>query len=287
MNKSSAAPSSLYVVATPIGNLGDIGARALEVLATVQLVLAEDTRRSATLMQHFGIATPLRSLHDHNETQRVEFVLAELALGRSLALISDAGTPLINDPGYVLVRAVQAAGHAVVPVPGPSAIITALSAAGMATDRFCFEGFLPARAAARRERLQALSQESRTLVCYESPQRVVAVVKDMAMVFGAAREAAVARELTKLHEQIRRAPLAELVESFEAGTIPARGEFVLMVAAAPPPAADVAAVAADTERWLRALLAVLPPAELARAAARATGAPRAALYRRVLELNGK
>ena len=181
MNKS---PAALYIVATPIGHLDDMGSRALQTLSSVAFVLAEDTRRTGVLLRHFGISVPMRSVHEHNEASRVEWVVEQLLGGSSLALVSDAGTPLVSDPGYRLVRAVQGAGCTVVPIPGPSAVTTALSAAGLATDRFCFEGFLPPRDAARRERLGALVTESRTTVFFESAKRIETTLEAMAQAFG-------------------------------------------------------------------------------------------------------
>ena len=184
---------TLFVVATPIGHLGDLSARAAEVLAAVDIIAAEDTRVTGRLLQHLGFSKPMLSLHEHNEAQRVSRLLERLQAGEDIALVSDAGTPLINDPGYTLVRAVREAGVQLVPIPGASALITALSVAGLPTDRFVFEGFLPARQAARRARLEEVKHESRTLVYYESPHRVLASLADMRDVFGEAREAVVAR----------------------------------------------------------------------------------------------
>ncbi len=219
----------LYIVATPIGNLGDISARALEVLQKVDRIAAEDTRHSASLLRHFNINTPMFALHEHNERQKAEQVLGLLRQGESLALISDAGTPLISDPGYFLVREAHLAGLKVVPVPGPSALIAALSASGLATDRFCFEGFLPAKSGARRRALEALAQEPRTLAFYETPHRIEESLVDMVAVLGAERLATLARELTKTFETIRHATLAELAQWVANDPNQRKGEFVLLV----------------------------------------------------------
>ncbi len=228
-------PGTLYVVATPIGNLEDITARALRILREVVLIAAEDTRHSRKLLNHFGIRTALISCHEHNEQQRQEQLVGRLLTGESIALISDAGTPAIADPGYRLVRACHAAGVTVVPVPGASAIITALSASGEPTDRFVFEGFLPAKAAARESALRAVRDEPRTVVCYEAPHRLTATLQTMAAVWGEGRALVVARELTKLHEELFRGTVAEALAHF--GTARIRGELVLILppyVAAPP-----------------------------------------------------
>jgi len=232
----------LYVVATPIGNLEDITARALRVLREVELIAAEDTRHSRKLLNHFGIKTALISCHEHNEQQRQELLLGRLLAGEQIALISDAGTPAIADPGYRLVRACHAAGVTVTPIPGPSAIITALSAAGEPTDRFVFEGFLPAKAAAREAVLRAVRDEPRTVVCYEAPHRLLATFKAIAAIWGEGRPLVVARELTKLHEELFRGTVAEALTHFGAARI--RGELVLILPphAAAAPERDLAAV---------------------------------------------
>lgn len=274
----------LHVVATPIGNLGDLSDRARETLAAVDVVLAEDTRHSGALLRREGIATRTESLHDHNEAQRVEVLVARLVDGARMALVSDAGTPLISDPGHVLVRAARAAGVPVLPVPGPSAVIAALSVAGLAVSRFAFEGFLPARGAARRERLESLAGEPRALVFYEAPHRVRDTIADMRAILGSEREVSVARELTKLHEQTVTAPLGELVTAFDRGEINERGEFVLVVA---PAEEEQAPESPETQAWLRALATALPPSAAARVAARATGRRRGDFYDRLRALSGK
>jgi len=278
-------PGVLYVVATPIGNLADISARAREVLAAVDVVAAEDTRHSGTLLSHLGIKTQLISLHDHNEAERAPLLVARLQAGESVALISDAGTPLISDPGFDLVRAARAAGITVTPIPGASALVAALSVSGLPTDRFIFEGFLPAKQGARRERLAALSQEPRTLVFYESVHRLKESLEDMAAALGPERRAVLARELTKLHEGVRDASLKELVGWAGSDPAAAKGEVVVMVAGAA--AAESAALDAEAERVLKLLLAELPVKQAAALAAGITGLNKNPLYQRALELSGK
>lgn len=270
------ATGTLYVVATPIGNRADITRRAQEVLAAVDRILAEDTRHSGALLAALGIATPLLSLHEHNEAAQTEAVVGRLLAGEDLALISDAGTPLISDPGFRLVRAARQAGIPVVPVPGASALIAALSAAGLPTDRFVFEGFLPAKAPARRARLQALAAETRTLVFYESSHRIRDCIDDLAAIFGPERHAVIARELTKAFEQIQGGPLTELRTWLVADPNRTRGEFVVLVQGAePPPDADVPP---EAQRVLAILLRELPVKQAAALAAEISGARRNALY---------
>jgi 16S rRNA (cytidine1402-2'-O)-methyltransferase len=270
------APGRLFVVATPIGNLADLSPRALEALGSAALIAAEDTRHTRLLLQAAGVATPLVSLHAHNESQRVPELLARLADGGDVALVSDAGTPLLSDPGFELVSRAAAAGFAVHTIPGPSAITAALSVAGLPTHRFCFEGFLPARAAERRSALVELAHETRTLVFFEAPHRIAATLADLVAHFGAARRAAVARELTKTHETIYRGTLAELHARAQAEDNFARGELTVIVAGA---AAGASAVdAAELRRTMEILLRELPPGRAAATAAALTGAPRAAAY---------
>lgn len=273
-------PGILYIVATPIGNLDDMTPRARQTLAAVDLIAAEDTRHSGRLLAHFGITTPQLSLHEHNETARATQLLEKLQAGQNLALISDAGTPLISDPGFELVRAVRKAGITVVPVPGASALITALSVGGLPTDRFVFEGFLPARAAARRTHLQALASETRTLIFYEAIHRLTDTLGDMAEVFGAARQAVVARELTKLHEQVRDGTLEELANWARDDANAGKGEIVLLVAGAEKTATPDDAV--DASRILDILLAELPVKQAAALAAKITGARKNDLYKQAL-----
>ncbi len=272
----------LFVVATPIGNLGDLSPRARETLAAVDLIAAEDTRHSRRLLEHFGIHRPLLALHEHNERERCEGLIGRLQAGESVALISDAGTPLISDPGYRLVRAAREAGVPVVPIPGPSALIAALSVAGLPTDRFVFEGFLPAKGQARRNRLRALADEPRTLVFYEAGHRIEAMLADLAASFGGGREAVVARELTKQFEQIEGGPLDHLREWLAADERHRRGEFVVLVAGAPPREAG----AGETRRVLEILLRELPVKRAAAVAAELTGQRRNELYRLALTLSG-
>jgi len=275
---------ALYVVATPIGNLGDMSQRARDVLAGVDRVAAEDTRHSGRLLAHFGIATPLISLHEHNEARRTETLLARLEAGEAVALISDAGTPLISDPGFVLVRAARAAGYPVLAVPGPSALVAALSIAGLPTDRFAFEGFLPAKAAARAARLQALREEPRTLVFYESPRRVGATLAALAAAFGEAREMVLARELTKQHETVLDGDIRAVRAAWEADPGAQRGEVVLVVGGAP--AAAETELDAESRRVLDLLRGELPLKQAAALAARITGAKKNALYQYGLTASG-
>ncbi len=272
----SAGQGKLWVVATPIGNLGDLSERARQILSRVSIVAAEDTRHSAPLLAQCGGRAQLLALHEHNEREQAQRIVARLQAGDEVALVSDAGTPLISDPGFRLVRAAREAGCEVSPVPGPCAAIAALSVAGVASDRFVFEGFLPARAAARRERLQALAAEARTLIFYESSHRIVESLEDMCAVFGDAREAVLARELTKRFETVLAAPLARLHAQVQGDADQQRGEFVLVVAGAQ--GGDEAAQLAEGRRVFALLREELPPARAAKLAAAISGAPRKALY---------
>lgn len=276
----------LYVVATPIGNLDDISARALRVLREVKLIAAEDTRHSQRLLQHFGIETPLAPCHEHNEREQGGRFITRLLGGDDVALISDAGTPLISDPGFHLVRQARAAGIRVVPVPGPSALIAALSAAGMPSDRFIFEGFLPAKAAARHARLEALREEPRTLIFYEAPHRLLESLEAMKDVFGAERPVVLARELTKTFETLRDLPLGELCEWVRGDTNQQRGECVLLIGGWQAPQGDDA-VSADALRVLDLLLAELPLKRAAALAAEITGVRKNLLYQVALERQSK
>lgn len=267
------SPGTLYVVATPIGNLSDLSPRAAAVLAGVQRIAAEDTRSTARLLQAHAIETPCLSLHEHNERSRVDSLLRALEAGEALALVSDAGTPLISDPGYALVRAVRDAGRPVVAVPGPCAAVAALSVAGIASDRFAFEGFLPPKAGARRKRLEVLRGDPRTLILYEAPHRIVDTVGDLAEVFGGARRACVAREISKRFEQSVTLPLEQAVDWLLADADRQRGEFVLVVEGC-----ESSADSAEGLRVARLLQAELGPSAAARLAAQITGAPRKALY---------
>ena len=269
------AAGTLHVVATPIGHLADLSPRALETLRAVAAVCAEDTRHTRQLLAHFGLERPLVALHEHNEAEVAERLVARLLAGESLALVSDAGTPLVSDPGFRLVRAARAAGVRVSPVPGPSALIAALSVAGLPSDRFAFEGFLPAKGPARRERLAALAGEPRTLVFYESSHRIADTLADCAAAFGADRPAVVARELTKLFETVLDGSLGELRARVEADPDQRRGEFVLLVQGA---GADADARLAEGRRVYALLAGELKPSLAAKLAAEITGAPRKALY---------
>ena len=277
---------ALFVVATPIGNLQDLSPRAAACLRDADLLLAEDTRHTRTLLEACGIARPassIESLHAHNERERVPALVARLQAGARIALVTDAGTPLMSDPGSLLVAAAARAGVEIVAVPGPCAAIAALSIAGLATDRFVFEGFLPAKAMARREALGRLAHESRTLVFYEAPHRLAATLDDLAAVFGAEREASIAREITKRFEHVYRGTLAALVRQCGADPNMVRGEIVLVVAGAPA-AADADADALAAERVLSVLLQELPVSQAARIAAQLTGRSRKELYERALAL---
>jgi 16S rRNA (cytidine1402-2'-O)-methyltransferase len=282
------AAGRLYVVATPIGNLGDLSPRARAVLSECALIAAEDTRHTGVLLKHFGIQTPQLSVHDHNEQHRANGIIERLRHGASVALVSDAGTPAISDPGFELMRAVAAAGFEIVAIPGPCAAIAALSIAALPTDRFCFEGFLPARGAARRKRLQSLAAEQRTLVLYEAPHRVGETLEDCAAAFGEERSASVAREITKMHEMTYRGSLRELVAHAAADADFGRGEIVLVIAGAPQALADDERGAdghgGALDRVLKALLAELPLKQAARLAAQITEARDNEAYKRALHL---
>lgn len=268
---------TLYVVATPIGNLDDISTRALRILAEVSLIAAEDTRHSTRLLQHFGIRTPLTACHEHNEREDGGRFIVRLLAGEDVALISDAGTPLISDPGYHLVRQARAAGVQVVPVPGACALIAGLSAAGLPSDRFVFEGFLPAKQVARCTRLSAVQYDPRTLIFYEAPHRLLDSVSDMCEVFGADRPAVLARELTKTFETIQDLPLRELRDWIAADSNQQRGECVVLIAGYQEPE-QALEVSLEAQRVLLLLMAELPPKRAAALAAEITGARKNALY---------
>ncbi len=272
---SAVQPGCLWVVATPIGHRDDLSARAIVTLREVAVIAAEDTRHSRPLLVHHNIDTPLIALHDHNERDAVDAIVRRIAAGDSVALISDAGTPLISDPGFRLVRAARAAGIRCIPVPGACAAIAALSVAGLPSDRFVFEGFLPAKAAARRSRLQELAGDARTLIFYESSHRVAESLADMRDIFGAAREAVLARELTKMFETVLGEPLVELAARVAADPDQQRGECVILVAGR---GEEVDAKLAEGQRIFAILREELPPAKAAKMAAAITGAPRKLLY---------
>ena len=270
---------TLYVVATPIGNLDDLTFRAIAVLKQVDRIAAEDTRHSGALLKHYSIAKPMVSLHNFNEKERIQSILGYLAAGESIALISDAGTPLISDPGFHLVNAVRGAGHQVVPVPGACAAIAALSASGLPTDKFSFEGFLSAKAQARREQLKNLFNETRTLVFYESPHRLLETLQSMAEVFGGDRQAVVARELTKHYESFLHQPLSALLSYYETHADECRGEIVILVSGADISVSDETTAALPT---LEILLQELPLKQAVTLAAKITGARKNGLYEKAL-----
>lgn len=271
---------TLYVVATPIGNLDDISLRAIEVLKKVDKIAAEDTRHAAPLLKHFSINKPTISMHEFNERERLSIVIDSVLEGESVALISDAGTPLINDPGFHLVRAAKAQGVRVVPVPGACAAIAALSVAGLPTDRFAFEGFLPAKAEARRNRLTELLHESRTMIFYEAPHRLLSSLESMVEVFGGARSAVVARELTKIHESIITSTLDELVDYYTQNESKQRGEIVILVAGVDEERAESKEVI--PEKVLDILLEELPVKQAAALASKITGERKNVLYEMAL-----
>ncbi len=275
---------TLYIVPTPIGNLGDITQRALDVLRAVDLIAAEDTRHTGLLLQHFAINARLFALHDHNEQQKSEILRNRLQEGQSIALVSDAGTPLINDPGYHLVRSCREAGINVVPLPGPCAAITALSAAGLPSDRFCYEGFLPAKPKGRRDALQALENEPRTLIFYESTHRLLESLEDIRGVLGDARYVVLARELTKTWETIHGAPVAELLAWVKEDENRRKGEMVLIVEGHK---VQEEALPADALRTLALLQTELPLKKAAQLTAEIHGVKKNALYKYALEQQGE
>jgi len=285
MPTDTSPAATLWIIATPIGNLADISTRAVRVLREAAVIAAEDTRHSSRLTRHLDIDTPMISLHEHNEQARAHQLLARMAAGDDVALISDAGTPLISDPGFVLVRAVRDAGFEVQTVPGACAAIAALSIAGLPSDRFVFEGFLPAKATPRRTRLLELADESRTLVFYESSHRIDKSVADMATVLGADRRITLCRELTKLHEQTVCLPAGELIDWLGADDNRRRGEFVLVVAGAPAVAKAGREIGLDA--LLAELLAITGTKPAAKIAARLTGVAKNEAYARALELSAE
>ncbi len=270
---------TLYIVATPIGNLEDLSPRAERTLREVDLIVAEDTRHSAPLLRHFGIETPMQSLHEHNEEARIALLLQRLQAGESVAQISDAGTPLINDPGYLLAQAAREAEVPVTAIPGPSAPVVALSLSALPVSRFSFEGFLPTRQGGRVKLLQSLAAEMRTMIFFESPRRVMESLQAMCQVLGETRRVAVARELTKLHESVHTAPLSELIPWMEEDANRQRGEFVLVVEGAAEQQEDLV----EGERVVRLLAAELPPRKAAALAAEITGLKKNQLYRLLMD----
>lgn len=280
-DNSELATGILYVVATPIGNLEDITARALRILAQVDLIAAEDTRHSTRLLQHFSIRTPLAACHDHNERDEGGRFIQKLLAGENIALISDAGTPLISDPGFHLVKQARQAGIKVVPVPGVSALITALSAAGLPSDRFTFEGFLPAKSAGRLAKLQALAEESRTMIFYEAPHRLLESIAAMRDVFGCTREAVLARELTKTFETIKSLPLAQMYDWIASDSDQQRGECVVLISGFTPD--ENAEVDQKAQQIMQLLMADLPLKKAAAIAAQITGLRKNVLYQWALD----
>lgn len=276
---------ALFVVATPIGNLNDMSPRAREVLDAADLIAAEDTRVTGRLLSHFGIKGRQIALHDHNEELLAERLIGELKAGQNVALVCDAGTPLISDPGYRLLGAAHRAGIRVVPVPGPSALVTALSACGLPTDRFAYEGFLPAKSAARQKTLQVLAAETRTLLFFESVHRIRDTVADMLVAFGSQREAFIGRELTKLHEQCVAANLDALASMLEDGSIPLKGEFVVAVAGQAAVPDDLVHI--ELRELIAGLVDVLPGKQAVELAARLTGRNRNEVYRQMLAAKAK
>jgi len=274
--------ATLYIVPTPIGNLSDITLRALQILEQVDLICAEDTRHTGKLLAHHSITTQTMSVHDHNERARVNTLVAKLEQGQSLALVSDAGTPLISDPGYHLVNGIRKAGFSVVPLPGACAAITALSGAGVATDRFCFEGFLNSKSAGRQAQLNALKSEPRTMVFYESPRRIVATISDMIEAFGSERHIVLARELTKTFETIHGAPANELLEWLNSDENNRRGEMVIMVSGYKT---DEGAITPEIIDALKLLANELPLKKAASLVAKLYDAKKNALYKVGLELD--
>jgi len=271
----------LYVVATPIGNKGDLSGRAIAVLQAVSLIAAEDTRHSIPLLKEHGVGAPVMALHDHNERKVIDRVISHLTKGESVALISDAGTPLISDPGFPLVRACRQQGVEVSPIPGPCAAITALSVAGLPSDRFLFEGFPARTSAARITQFESVKALPATVIYYESSHRVEACLQDMVTVFGADRDAVLARELTKLHETILATTLGELVEQVAADANQRKGEFVLVIGAQPQKENDIGA---EAERVLRLLLEEMSTKQAAALTAKITGAKKNRLYQLALEI---
>ena len=271
----------LYVVATPIGNLADMVPRAIATLQTVAVIAAEDTRHSARLLAHFDIKTPAVAYHDHSDEHRTEQLMARLLAGEDVALISDAGTPLVSDPGYRLVRKARERGIQVVPIPGACAMVAALSAAGLPSDRFAFEGFLPAKQAARITQLEALAGDTRTLIFYEAPHRILETLQDMQSVFGDQREVVVAREITKAFETIKGAPLAQIVAWVAADTNQQRGEIVLLVKGAEK--IENAEISAENQRIMKILLDELPHKQAAAIGSKITGMKKNYLYQWALD----
>ena len=273
---------ALFIVATPIGNLDDISFRAVEILKSVDLVLAEDTRHSKKLLKHLNIAKPIRAFHEHNEREKIKAIIGELHSGKSIALISDAGTPLISDPGYLLVAQAKKEGLRVVPIPGPSALITALSASGLASDSFTFLGFLPSKKTARVKLLKSLVSRAETSIFYESPKRILATLTDMYSIFGGSREVCLAKELTKLFETIQTDSIPNLIKYLTFDQNNQKGEFVILISANDK--IDIAEVEAQLDSLLPILCAELGASKAAKLAAKITGIDKKQCYKRALDL---
>jgi 16S rRNA (cytidine1402-2'-O)-methyltransferase len=273
---------TLFIVATPIGNLDDITFRAVSVLKSVELILAEDTRHSKKLLNHLDVSTPLRAFHEHNERDKTQFVIDELSTGKSIALISDAGTPLISDPGYILVSETKKANCKVVPIPGPSALITALSGAGLASDNFTFFGFLPNKQAARVKVLQGLVSRTETSIYYESPKRILATMSDMLSVLGEGREVCLAKELTKAFETINTGSIPSLIEYLTADVNHQKGEFVILISGVAK--TDTIAAEAKLDTLLPILCAEMGASKAAKLAAKITGIDKKHCYQRAIDL---
>ena len=274
----------LYLVATPIGNLDDITYRAVQVLKEVDAIAAEDTRHSKKLMQHLGVTTPLVALHEHNENALSEKIIKRLEQGESVALISDAGTPLISDPGFPLVNQAHKAGLKIIPVPGASSVLAALSVSGLPTDRFVFEGFLPSKKTARQNRLRELEKETRTLILFETPHRITVALADLAEVLGEDREIFIARELTKTHEEVKRSSVGQLLEAASSGALQERGEFVLVLAGN---GNKQSAIDDQALKIFDLLLEELPLKTSASLASKITGLKRKDFYNEGLKKSGK
>lgn len=273
---------TLYVVATPIGNLGDITLRALETLKSVDAIAAEDTRHTSGLLSHFGIAKKLIAVHQHNEQQSAETLIGRLQVGENIALVTDAGTPAVSDPGAIVVAAVRAAGFKVVPIPGASAVIAALSASGICENGFTFAGFLPASGSARKKALNSVAKHPYTLAFYEAPHRIVECIVDMAAIFGAERKIVIARELTKTFETIHQCSLGEAIKWLKADANQQRGEFVLLLEPAPIKTAE--GLGDEEIRVLKILLADLPLKQAVKLATEITGAKKNMIYAHALEI---
>lgn len=280
INKLTAG--TLFVVATPIGNLEDMSPRARRILSEVDVIAAEDTRHTGKLLSHFAIDTRQLALHDHNESKAVNGIIEMLRLGKSVALVSDAGTPLISDPGYRTVRAAHRSGITVIPVPGASAAIAAMSAAGLPSDRFAFEGFLPSKREARLDRLRTLQGETRTLIFFESVHRIEDCVADLVEIFGRDRNAFIGREISKLHEQCVSGPLHEIAEQLQSGTIVSKGEFVLIVAGSAE--AEHLCATVDADELLAELLSAMPGSQAADIVSKLSGQKRNEVYKKMLAL---